>query len=86
MEDEALIEDWATLIDATGHADLTLGILRQFGESSRRSSVAALEGYAQVVDAIGSPSSPGCRPQEIYDRVFVPWATAARNLPALADG
>ena len=49
VEDEAVIEDWAVLIDATGHAELTLGILRQFGESSRRSSVAALEAYAEPV-------------------------------------
>ena len=84
VEDEALIEDWAVLIDATGHADLTLGILRQFGESSRRSSVAALQGYAQVVDQLG-PEFAGVPSQEIYDRVFVPWAKAARNLPALAE-
>ena len=84
VEDEAFIEDWAALIDATGHADLTLGILRQFGESSRRSSVAALEAYAQVVEQLG-PEFAGVPSQEIYDRVFVPWATAARNLPALAE-
>jgi class 3 adenylate cyclase len=84
VEDEAVIEEWAALIDATGHADLTLGILRQFGESSRRSSVAALEGYAQVVEQLG-PEFAGVPSQEIYDRVFVPWATAARNLPAIAE-
>jgi adenylate cyclase len=84
LEDEAFLEDWASLIDATGHADLTLGILRQFGESSRRSSVAALEGYAQVVEQLG-PEFAGVPSQEIYDRVFVPWATAARNLPSLAE-
>ena len=83
-EDEAVIEDWATLIAATGHPDLTLGILRQFGESSRRSSVAALEAYAQVTEQLG-PEFAGVPSQEIYDRVFVPWATAARRLPALAD-
>ena len=84
MEDESFIEGWAALIDATGHADLTLGILRQFGESSRRSSVAALEAYAQVVEQLG-PEFAGVPSQEIYDRVFVPWATAARTLPALAE-
>jgi adenylate cyclase len=84
VEDEAFIGDWAALIDATGHADLTLGILRQFGESSRRSSVAALEGYAQVVEQLG-PEFAGVPSQEVYDRVFVPWAKAARNLPALAE-
>jgi adenylate cyclase len=83
-EDEAVIGDWATLIDATGHPDLTLGILRQFGESSRRSSVAALEAYAQVIEQLG-PEFAGVPSQEIYDRVFVPWAKAARRLPALAD-
>jgi adenylate cyclase len=84
VEDEALIEDWATLIDATGHPDLTLGILRQFGESSRRSSVASLEAYAQVVEQLG-PEFAGVPSQEIYQRVFVPWARAARNLPGLAE-
>src|SRR5258705_1045863 len=84
VEDEAVIEDWAVLIETTGHPDLTLGILRQFGESSRRSSVAALEGYAQVVEQLG-PEFAGVPSREIYDRVFVPWATAARTLPALAE-
>ena len=84
VEDEVFIGDWATVIDATGHADLTLGILRQFGESGRRSSVAALEAYAQVTERLG-PEFAGVPSQEIYDRVFVPWAKAARNLPALAE-
>jgi class 3 adenylate cyclase len=83
-EDEALIGDWATLIDATGHPDITLGILRQFGESSRRSSVAALEAYAMVIEQLG-PEFAGVPSREVYDRVFVPWATAARRLPALAE-
>ena len=65
-EDEAVVEDWATLIDATGHPDITLGILRQFGESSRRSSVAALEAYAQVVEQLG-PEFAGVPSQEIHD-------------------
>jgi adenylate cyclase len=84
LEDEVFIGDWATVIDATGHADLTLGILRQFGESGRRSSVAALEAYAQVTERLG-PEFAGVPSQEIYDRVFVPWAKAARNLPTLAE-
>ena len=84
LEDEVFIGDWATVIDATGHADLTLGILRQFGESGRRSSVAALEAYAQVTQRLG-PEFAGVPSQEIYDRVFVPWAKAARNLPTLAE-
>jgi class 3 adenylate cyclase len=84
MEDEAFIEDWAAVIDATGQTDLTLGILRQFGESGRRASVAALEAYAQVTERMG-PQFAGVPSQEIFDRVFVPWANAARNLPALAE-
>jgi adenylate cyclase len=84
VEDEAVIEDWATVIDSTGETDLTLGILRQFGESGRRASVAALEAYAQVTERMG-PEFAGVPSQEIYDRVFVPWAKAARNLPALAE-
>ena len=84
VEDEAVIEAWAVLIDATGHAELTLGILRQFGESSRRSSVAALEAYAQVVEQLG-PEFAGVPSQEIYERVFLPWAKAARSLPVLAE-
>ena len=84
VEDEALIEDWAALIDATGHTDLTLGILRQFGESGRRASVAALEAYAQVTEQMG-PEFAGVPSQEVYERVFLPWAKAARSLPALAE-
>jgi class 3 adenylate cyclase len=83
VEDEAVIRHWAVLIEQTGHAHLTLGILRQFGESGRRSSVAALEAYAQVVDQLG-PEFAGVPSQQIYDRVFLPWATAARDLPSLA--
>ena len=83
VEDEAVIRHWALLIEQTGHGDLTLGILRQFGEAGRRSSVAALEAYAQVVEQLG-PEFAGVPSQEIYERVFVPWATAARDLPALA--
>jgi adenylate cyclase len=84
VEDEAVLKDWTALIDATGHADLTLGILRHIGESSRRSSVAALEAYAQVVEQLG-PEFAGVPSQQIYDRVFLPWAKAARGLPALAE-
>ena len=84
LEDEAFLEDWAALIEATGEIDLTLQILRQFGESTRRASVAALEGYAQYVERMG-PEFEGVPSQDIYDRVFLPWATAARTLPALAE-
>jgi class 3 adenylate cyclase len=84
VEDEEVIGSWAALIDATGHAHLTLGILRQFGESGRRASVAALEAYAQVTEQLG-PEFAGVPSQAVYDRVFVPWAKAARNLPALAE-
>jgi adenylate cyclase len=84
VEDEALIEEWTALIEATGETDLTLGILRQFGESSRRSSVAALEAYAVVTEQMG-PEFAGVPSQEVYDRVFLPWAKAARSLPTLAE-
>ena len=84
VEDEALIEEWAALIDATGQTDLTLGILRQFGESGRRASVAALEAYALVTEQMG-PEFAGVPSQEVYERVFLPWAKAARSLPALAE-
>ncbi len=84
MEDEAVIGEWAALIEATGQADLTSRILRQFGESTRRASVAALEAYAQATERMG-PEFAGVPSQEIYDRVFLPWATAARTLPALAE-
>ncbi len=84
LEDEAFLEDWAALIEATGEIDLTLQILRQFGESTRRASVAALEGYAQYVERMG-PEFEGVPSQDTYDRVFLPWATAARTLPALAE-
>jgi adenylate cyclase len=83
-EDEAFLEDWAGLIEATGQTDLTFGILRQFGESTRRASVAALEAYAQVTERMG-PQFAGVPSQEVYDRVFLPWAKAARSLPALAE-
>ena len=46
--------------------------------------MAALEAYAQVVEQLG-PEFAGVPSQEIYDRVFLPWAKAARNLPALAE-
>ena len=84
VEDEAVIEEWAALIDATGQTDLTLGIFRQFGESGRRSSVAALEAYAVVTEQMG-PEFAGVPSQEVYERVFLPWAKAARSLPALAE-
>ena len=84
LEDEAFLEEWAALIEATGEIDLTLQILRQFGESTRRASVAALEGYAQYVERMG-PEFEGVPSQDTYDRVFLPWATAARTLPALAE-
>jgi len=84
LEDEAFLAGWAALIEATGDADLTLQILRQFGESTRRASVAALEGYAQFVERMG-PGFEGVPSQDVYDRVFLPWATAARTLPALAE-
>ena len=84
IEDESFLEKWAELIEATGEIDLTLQILRQFGESTRRASVAALEGYAQYVARMG-PEFEGVPSQDVYERVFLPWATAARTLPALAE-
>ena len=84
VENEAFLGGWAALIDATDQTDLTLRILRQFGESTRRASVAALEGYAEATERMG-PEFAGVPPQEVYDRVFLPWATAARKLPALAE-
>ena len=84
VEDEDFIADWATIIDATGQGDITFGILRQFGESTRRASVAALESYDQVTRRLG-PEFAGVPSQEVYDRVFLPWAKAARGLPALAE-
>ena len=61
------------LIDTTGQSDLTFAILRQFGESTRRASAAALEAYAQVTERLG-PEFAGVPSQEVYDRVFLPWA------------
>jgi adenylate cyclase len=84
MEDETFIEGWTALLEATGQTDLTLRILRQFGESTRRASVAALQAYAQVTERMG-PEFAGVPSQEVYDRVFLPWAQAARSLPALAE-
>ena len=84
IEDEAFLGKWTALIEATGEIDLTLQIVRQFGESTRRASVAALEGYAQYVGRMG-PGFEGVPSQDTYDRVFLPWATAARTLPALAE-
>jgi class 3 adenylate cyclase len=46
--------------------------------------VAALEAYAQVTERMG-PEFAGVPSQEVYDRVFLPWAKAARGLPALAE-
>jgi adenylate cyclase len=83
VEDEEVIGDWTRVITNTGETDLALGILRQFGESSRRASGAALEAYADVADRLG-PEFAGVPSQEVYDRVFLPWADAARKLPALA--
>jgi adenylate cyclase len=84
IEDESIVNDWAGVIAKTGETDLALGILRQFGESSRRASGAALEAYADVADRLG-PEFAGVPSQEVYDRVFLPWADAARKLPALAE-
>ena len=84
VEDEGVLDAWSLLVQATGQTELTLQVLRQFGESTRRASVAALEAYAQFVEQMG-PEFAGVPSQEIYDRVFLPWATAARTLPALAE-
>ena len=84
LEDEAVLDTWASLLDTTGETDLTLQILRQFGESTRRASVAALEAYALATERMG-PEFAGVPSREVYDRVFLPWARAARTLPALAE-
>ena len=84
LEDEAVLDTWAALLEATGQIDLTLQILRQFGKSTRRASVAALEAYAQATERMG-PEFGGVPSREVYDRVFLPWAKAARTLPALAE-
>ena len=84
LEDEDVIEGWATVVEATGQTDLALRTIRQFGEATRRASAAALETYAAVVGRMG-PEFAGVPSQDIYDRVFLPWAKAARTLPALAE-
>ncbi len=84
VENESFVERWAALLEATGQTDLTLRILRQFGESTRRASVAALQAYAEATERMG-PEFAGVPSREVYDRVFLPWATAARSLPHLAE-
>jgi adenylate cyclase len=83
-EDEAYLERLATLVADTGQVDLTLRVLRQFGEETRRASVAALEIYAELIDRLG-PGFAGVPTRELFDRHFLPWARVARSLPELAE-
>ncbi len=84
LDDEAFIDRLAALVESTGQTDLALRILRQFGESTRRASAASLETYAELVERIG-PDLAGVPSPDVYDQIFLPWATMARTLPALAE-
>jgi class 3 adenylate cyclase len=84
VEDEAFLEELVGLVGQTRHVDLLLRIIRQFGESTRRASVAALETYAQVIERLG-PEAFGVPTAEFFDRDFRPWARIALALPAVAE-
>ena len=85
VEDEAVIEDWATPHrrdrPRRPHAGdpppvRRVDVVDRPWPPSRR--------MPQVIDQMG-PEFAGVPSQEIYDRVFLPWAKAARTLPALAE-
>ena len=82
--DEAYLGRLTGLVADTGHVDLMLRVLRQFGEETRRASVAALETYAELIDRLG-PEFAGVPSRELFDRHFLPWARVARALPELAE-
>jgi class 3 adenylate cyclase len=84
VQDEAFLEDFVGLVGQTRHVDLLLRIIRQFGESTRRASVAALETYAEVIERLG-PEALGVPTPEVLDRDFRPWARIALGLPAVAE-
>ncbi len=84
LADEAFLAQIVTLVGQTGHPDLMLRIIRQFGESTRRASVAALESYAEVIERLG-PAAFGVPSPEVFDRDFRPWARVAIALPAVAE-
>ncbi len=82
--DETFLDELAALVESTGQTDLALQTLRQFGEATRRASVAALETYAEVVERMG-PEFAGVPSRDRYERVFLPWASIARTMPAIAE-
>ena len=84
QEDEAFLEDLATLVVDAGELDLVLRVLRQFGEATRRASVAALEAYAEFIERL-DPAFAGVPSREVFERHFLPWARIARGLPGLAE-
>lgn len=83
MEDEARLADLAALVESTGQIDLALRVIRQFGEATRRASVAALEVYSEVIERMG-PGAAGVPSRDVYERQFLPWATLARAIPDLS--
>jgi adenylate cyclase len=83
IADEAFLGRLVAQVAATGHADLALRLLRQFGEATRRASEASMDVYAGVIERLG-PEFAGVPTQETYDRHFLPWARLARSAPALA--
>lgn len=83
VEDEALLVDLAALVESTGQVDLALRIIRQFGEATRRASVAALEVYGEVIERMG-PGVAGVPARDVYERHFLPWARLARVVPTLS--
>lgn len=62
--------------------DLALRVLRLFGESTRRSTAAALGIYEEAASRLGP--DPASIPPDAYARLLTPWTRLARNLPALA--
>ena len=62
--------------------DLALRVLRLLGETTRRTTAAALDIYEEAASRLGP--DPASVPPDAYARLLTPWTGLARHLPALA--
>ncbi len=80
-QDEALLERWLGLAAALDDQDLLIRVIRLLAEHARRSSVAALDVYAEAAARLGP--DPASVDMVEYARLLEPWSQVARELPGL---
>jgi hypothetical protein len=85
LDDEAFLTDLATMMEDAGAVDLMLRVLRQFGEATRRASVAAME-TTRSSSSASDRSLPASRPSRCSISTSCPGPGSRGACPAWPSG